>query len=482
MKRKDQDFLNAAMRTNFMVFLHRCFLTLNPGAEFKPNWHLEAIAHRLNRVLRGEVTRLIINMPPRSLKSMSVTVAFMAFLLGHFPHRKTFAISYGEELAAEHAAQFRAIVESQWYRQLFPGMRVARAANSDIYTTKRGFRKATSIGATLTGLGGDTFVIDDPLKPTDALSDLQRNKANEWFPSTLMSRLDDKRTGVIIVVMQRVHMQDLTGYLLDNFNDWDVLKLPAIADSDEHVPIGVDRFHVRKAGEALHPEREPLEFLEQFRHRIGLDVFAAQYQQTPVPPGGSMIQTPWLRYYDSLPDIPGRPDIIQSWDTASKTGIMNSYSVCTTWLRLGPQHYLVDMVRSRFEFPELRKQAIELANKYNPKRILVEDTSTGTSLVQELQAFGINSARAIKPRGDKVERLYVQQDKFAQGLVLLPRAAPYLPELRTELLSFPQAKTDDIVDSITQALAYQFDDNEYDSTMSWVGDTDVPYRRWLAQL
>ena len=177
-------------------FLHRSMLTLHPGISFLLNWHLDAIAYQLERVRRGEITRLIINLPPRSLKSLMVSVAFPAFLLGHDPRRKIFGISYGTDLASKHASDFRSIVESPWYRQAFPRMRVARSADSDVFTTARGFRRATSISATLTGLGGDCFIIDDPLKPIDAQSDAQRNHLNGWFSSTLMSRLDNKITGV----------------------------------------------------------------------------------------------------------------------------------------------------------------------------------------------------------------------------------------------------------------------------------------------
>jgi hypothetical protein len=273
MNRTDQDFLNAALRSDLPSFLHRSVLTLNPGAPFLQNWHIDAIAYQLERVRNGEITRLIINLPPRSLKSIFVSVAFPAFLLGHDPRRKIFGISYGGELAAKHAGDFRSIVQSQWYRQAFPNMQIARIADSDVYTTVRGFRKTTSVNATLTGLGGDCFIIDDPLKPVDAQSDAHRNAVNDWFSNTLSSRLDNKVTGIIIVVMQRVHLNDLTGYLLENLSDWTVLSLPAIAEIDEEVPIGDGKVHLRRAGEALHPEREPLEVLDKLRREHGSDIF-----------------------------------------------------------------------------------------------------------------------------------------------------------------------------------------------------------------
>jgi hypothetical protein len=280
----EQDLINAMLRSDFKRFLHRCMLTLNPGADFLPNWHIDAIAHQLQCVRSGEVARLIINMPPRYLKSLTVSVIFPAFLLGHNPHLKIFGISYGTELSGKHAADFRAIVESAPYRRAFPNMIVSRAANSDVFTTKRGFRRSTSVNAALTGLGGDIFIIDDPQKPEDAQSETLRNSVNQWFSNTLRSRLDNKETGSIIVVMQRVHQHDLTGHLLENSKGWTVLNLAALAEEDESIPIGNGKFHVRRAGDALHPLYESRTTLENLRSELGSEIFAAQYQQSPVPP------------------------------------------------------------------------------------------------------------------------------------------------------------------------------------------------------
>ena len=462
---KDQDLLNAVLRSDFNSFLFRCILTLNPGATFIPNWHIEAIAYQLQRVRAGEITRLIINLPPRYLKSLTVSVIFPAFLLGHNPRRKIFGISYGTELSAKHAADCRAIMESAFYRRAFSNMRISRAAESDIYTTQRGFRKATSVNAALTGLGGDTFIIDDPQKPVDAQSETLRNGVTQWFSNTLRSRLDNKETGTIIVVMQRVHLQDLTGYLTENSDEWTVLSLPAIAEVDEQIAIGPEKYYHRRAGEALHPGYESLATLERLRNEVGSEVFAAQYQQAPVPPGGAMIRKRWLRYYDVAPERTYRTKVIQSWDTAAKNGAQNDWSVCTTWLIHEKHFYLLDVTRGRYEYPRLRETAAALADRFKPSVIMIEDASTGIALAQELRQAGTYAVRPIPVERDKVGRLYVQQAKFESGLVLFPKAASFLAELETELLTFPQGKTDDQVDSISQALAYK---TGYDGSLSWV--------------
>ena len=287
MTRFEQTLFLALMRINFMSFLERCLKTLNPGTPFLPNWHLEAIAYQLERVRRGEITRLIINMPPRHLKSLTVTVAFAAYLLGHDPTRRIYTVSYGSELAQKHARDARAILESAWYRKVFPQMQILRSTDDDVMTGKRGFRKATSVGGALTGMGGNMIIIDDPQKPVDAQSESQRAKTIDWVSNTLMSRLDNKETGAIILVTQRVHMDDLSGFLINERQGWEVLSLPAIAESEEHIQIGESAFHHRKLGEALHPAHESLETLLRLQNELGPDIFAAQYQQTPVPAGGS---------------------------------------------------------------------------------------------------------------------------------------------------------------------------------------------------
>lgn len=463
---KEQDLFNAVLRSDFKSFLHRCMQTLNPGAKFMANWHIEAISYQLQRVRAGEVTRLIINLPPRYLKSLTVSVIFPAFLLGHNPRLKIFGISYGNELSGKHAADFRAIVESSWYRRAFPNMRIARAADSDVKTTQRGYRKSTSVNAALTGMGGDMFIIDDPQKPADAQSEVLRNGVTQWFSNTLRSRLDNKESGVIIVVMQRVHLLDLTGYLTESSDEWTVLSVPAIAEADEKIAVGPEKYYLRRVGAALHQEYESLATLEKLRNEVGSDVLRHSTSKRPSLPGGAMIRKQWLRYYEVAPERTYRTKVIQSWDTAAKNGAQNDWSVCTTWLIHEKHFYLLDVTRGRYEYPRLRETAAALAERFKPGVIMIEDASTGIALAQELRQAGTYAVRPIPVERDKIGRLYVQQSKFEAGLVLFPKAARFLADLETELLTFPQGKTDDQVDSISQALAYK---PGYDASLSWVG-------------
>ena len=463
----DQAVVDALLRSDFQNFLRRCFMTLNPGTPFLPNWHLEAMGALLECTRKGQINRLIINLPPRQLKSLTASVAFPAFVLGHEPWHRIMAISYGTELANKHARDFRSIVEAPWYRRAFPKMRIRRGHDDEVTTSKGGFRKATSIEGTLTGLGGDMFIIDDPQKPADAQSETRRKKVNDWVANTLMSRLDNKETGVIIVVMQRVHMDDLSGFLLSRSDDWEHLSLAAIAEADEEIPIAENDDHHRRAGEALHPAHESLESLLKLKRQIGSYDFAAQYQQCPVPAGGAMIKRDWLSYYQKrdLPERTYRAKVIQSWDTAAKDGVQNDWSVCTTWLVIDKHYYLLDVTRGRYDYPRLKATAIALAERHEPDWVLIEDSSVGTALAQELRGLIRRAVRLVSVERDKVGRLYVEQAKFEAGLVHFPKGTPFLPDLEAELLAFPHGKHDDIVDSISQALHHKFG---YNSTYSWL--------------
>jgi predicted phage terminase large subunit-like protein len=467
----DARLLQALVRQDFRPFVEKVFSTLTPGQQFIRSWHLEAIAYQLERVRKGDIKRLIINMPPRSLKSIMASVAFPAYLLGLDPSRRIICASYSGELAKKHSNDFRAILDAKWYRAAFPKTRIGPFKNNEteIELTARGFRLATSIGGTLTGRGGDIIIVDDPLKPDDAHSDTRRSSANQWFTNTLLSRLDDKKTGAIVVVMQRVHMDDMTGFLTEQSNEWEVLNLPAIADHAQTVACWNGKPYYREAGEVLSPEREPLHVLEALKFQIGSDAFSAQYQQMPVPPGGAMVKRHWVQRYKEPPPLSDRVMIVQSWDTACKGGPQNDWSVCTTWI-LAKQYrwYLVDLFRARMDYPALKAKVESHAKAWKAKKVVVEDAASGTMLVQELRSR-IPGIVAIKPEGDKVSRMAVASAKFEAGQVFLPERASWLPDLEAELFAFPGSKYDDQCDSISQALE--------SAPPSWI--EMIPHEDWI---
>jgi hypothetical protein len=279
---------HALLRQDLYAFTEKCFRDLNPATEFLRSWHIEVIVDALEACRRREVNRLIINTPPRSLKSIYASVAFPAWLLGHEPSGQIICASYAQDLANKHAMDCRALLSSKWYQDLFPTRLLSqRQAVQEFVTTQQGSRLATSVGGVLTGRGADFIIIDDPLKPDEALSETQRKAVNDWYDHTLYSRLNDKRKGCIILIMQRLHEDDLVGHVLGQ-EPWKLVRLPAIAEEDEtHViqTLNGQKRLTRRVGEALHPAREPLEVLRRLRETLGEYNFAGQYQQAPAPVG-----------------------------------------------------------------------------------------------------------------------------------------------------------------------------------------------------
>jgi predicted phage terminase large subunit-like protein len=448
--------LDSLLRHDLAAFTQRCFQTVVPGQTYLPNWHIEAIAHQLERCRQREIRRLIVTLPPRSLKSICASVAFPAFALGHDPRLRIVCASYSQDLAAKHARDFRTILGSAWYRRLFPHTRIDHHKNTEgeIQTTAQGYRLSTSVGGTLTGRGGNLILIDDPMKPAERMSEVKRAAVAEWYDSTLTSRLDCKTQDAIVLIMQRLHVDDLVGHVLDKDETWTHLNLPAIAEEDEEIPLGDGHAYRRRAGELLHPEREPREVLEELRAAMGSQAFSAQYQQAPVPAGGALIKGDWFRTYGRAPDRARGERVIQSWDTATKAGTTNDYSVCTTWLMRGKEYYLLDVLRKRLEYPDLRRTILSHAAAHLATAVLIEDAGTGAPLIQDLRREGKLRPIPIRPEHDKIVRLEAQSAVIEAGHVLLPKNAPWLDDFRAEILAFPYGRYDDQVDSLSQFLSW----------------------------
>jgi predicted phage terminase large subunit-like protein len=448
----DRRVLEATLRRDFGSFVHKAFNSLSPGQVFVPGFYIDAIVYQLERMRRGEITRLIINMPPRSLKSVIASVAFPAFVLGHDPTQRIICVSYSSDLARRFSNDFRALIEQHWYRRIFSGARISRYKDSEteIELTQRGFRLATSVGGTLTGRGGNLLILDDPMKPRDALSDSKRAAVNDWFSHTLLSRLDNKRSGKILIVMQRLHIDDLSGFVLSQSDEWTVLSLPAIAELHENIPLGFGRVHRSRPGDLLAPEREPQFVLDELRKALGGDVFSAQYQQAPVPPGGAMVKRRWVQRYTEAP-FDRSTVVVQSWDTAAKGGPDNDWSVCTTWASIGEYWYLLDVWRERVDYPTLKLKVRELAELWRADTVLVEESGTAVGLLAELK-YEVRGLIGVKPDRDKISRMSVASAMIEAGQVFFPERASWLAEFERELFAFPGSKFDDQVDSVSQAL------------------------------
>lgn len=322
----NKGILYTACRNDLYAFMQKSFYEIDGSQEFKGNWHLELICDKLQQCLDGKIKRLIINLPPRNLKSHIASITFPAYILGHSPSERIICVSYAQTLANDLSRKTRQLMETDFYKQVFKTRLGDKNTENMFETTSNGYRFATSVEGALTGFGGNWIILDDPIKADDALSEVKRNNVNNWYDNTLISRLNDKVNGVIIVVMQRLHIDDLTGHLLKQ-NGWDLLSLPAIGEKDEKFRLSNGNLVGRKSGEALNPELEPLEILDNQRKLMSNYNFSAQYQQNPIPAKGNVINFDDLRFFDSLPNT---GIVFQSWDIALKDGKDNDYSVCIT--------------------------------------------------------------------------------------------------------------------------------------------------------
>ena len=296
------------------------------------------------------------------------------------------------------------------------------------------------------------------MKAADAVSDVRRDSLNEWFDNTLRSRLNSQETGAVIIVMQRLHADDLVAHVQEN-EKWDVLSFSVIAiDNTDYkilTPYG-RRTIRRREGDVLQPALLPPARLEELRKSMTEYNFSAQYQQNPTPRGGNMIKTGWLEYYDPGKERGNFYRIFQSWDTANKAGELNDFSVCTTWGVVGKNYYLLDVFRKKLNYPDLKYAVVQLQKRYLNPVIIIEDNASGTQLIQDLKREGRMLIKPYSPPAgtDKELRLDAQSIHFENHRVFLRRPAAWLRDYVAELTGFPNMRFDDQVDSTVQFLDY----------------------------
>jgi predicted phage terminase large subunit-like protein len=451
----ERDQLDATLRSSLFAFTWFVFDLLHPSDRFIPAWHVKAMVRALDDAVAGRTKRLLITVPPRHLKSITASVALPAFWLGHDPTARIIVASYGADLASKHARDFRAVLSSPEYQRLFPQTRIDPKRNTEleVMTTARGMRKAVSVGGPVTGFGARVLIVDDLMKAADAQSETERRRVKEFFDQTLYSRMDDKTEGIIIAIQQRLHEDDFAGHLIDK--GFEHLTLPAIAEEDltYRLPMGLE--YTRHKGEALFPEKEPLETLEEIRREIGPYAFGSQYQQNRVPPDGATIRWEWFGVYDERPSRSELLVVVQSWDTAHSPEPTADFSVCTIWglSKAGPW-YLLDLWRRQIDYPTLLRAARELKRTWVADHVVIEKEGVGYALLGDLRKEFIGTIHPYLPRLDKESRFAAQSAKIESGLISLPREASWLGAFKNELVAFPNGRNDDQVDSVAQFLEW----------------------------
>ncbi len=480
LERLERARLLESAQSEFLAFVRYMW----PG--FIHGHHHTLVAEAFEDVVNGKNNRVIVSMAPRHTKSEFASVYLPAWYLGKFPDKKIIQTSHTSELAVGFGRRVRNIIASSDFQEIFPGIRLSvdSKAAGRWSTNKGGEYFAIGVGGKLAGKGADILIIDDPHSEQEAVTAVSNpevyNSTLEWYMGGPRQRLQPK--GSIVIVATRWSLRDLTGQLLkqqksDPLADkWHTIELPAILDN----------------GKPIWPQFWSLEELLKTKASIPISKWSAQYQQNPTSEEGALIKRDWWKDWRSA-DPPDCDVIIQAWDTAFTNKTRSDYSVCTTWgvfNRVGAAGkkeaaiILLDMLKGKWEFPDLKARALENFSDFKPDICLIEARASGHPLIFELRSMGIPVQDVATGRGnknnpnDKISRLNSITDIFASGMVYAPLDKKWAQETIEECASFPAGDNDDIVDTVAMALT-RFRQG------GWVGtaldeDEDEPRRRKAA--
>jgi len=443
------DLLNArdACRDSFMEYIRYIWPSFIEGE------HHRLIADKLTRVAKGELRRLIVNMPPRHTKSEFASIYFPSWMMGLKPDLKIMQTTHTADLSINFGRKVRNLMDSDEYSNIFPEASLAADSKSagKWQTGGGGEYFAAGVGGAIAGRGADLLIIDDPHSEQDAMSLPLLDSCYEWYTSGPRQRLQPG--GTIVIVMTRWSTADLTGRLLNrqtenNADQWEVVELPAIFEDSDNV---------------LWPEFWKREELDAVKASIPVSKWNAQYQQNPTSEEGAIIKREWWNLWEK-DDPPPCSYIIQSYDTAFSKKETADYSAITTWGVFSPGDILkdhsgsgealilLDAQKGRWDFPELKAVAQEQYNEFEPDMVLIEAQASGTPLTHELRAMGIPVVNYRPSRGnDKMTRVHAVSPVFEAGMVWAPDHV-FADEVIEECAAFPFAPNDDYVDTTTQAI------------------------------
>src|SRR5579864_1059481 len=451
-------------------FVKQAWGILEPVSTLVWNWHLDLICEYLTLVrdekfknVCGDLEGVIFNVPPRTMKSLLITVFFPIWVWTTKPSRRFMFVSYSEKLSTQHSIFRRSIIESEWYQKEWGSIfTLSRDQNvkSHYENSARGAMFSTGMQATATGMGGDVLIFDDPLNPEQAISQVEREAVNLRFDSTFRSRINDPAKGVKIIIMQRLHELDLTGHVLARESSrWKHVSLPAIAENDEkpwHLSDGT-HLATRKAGDLLWPERLPQSFLDSQRVGMGSWAFNGQYQQSPAPLDGGIIKRQWVRFYRQMPEK--FEFMVQSWDCTFSGGQENDFVAGQVWARSGGKYFMLPYrTYDRLDFGPTMA-AIKACHAKYPQAhaVLIEDKANGPAIISELQKE-IAGVVPVNPEGGKLARAQATAPLWESGSIELPDpqlfGCAWIEDYLHNICTFPKAAHDDDVDATSQALIY----------------------------
>jgi predicted phage terminase large subunit-like protein len=458
--------LAECLADDLAAFAKKSWTILQPHRRLIWSWHYDYLCEQLTLVKQRKLLRLIVNIPPRTLKSILITILFPVWVWITNPEHDFLTASYSLDLSTEHSLMRRYLLRSPWFRRLWSDkFRLADGRNQagQFMNDKRGQMIATSVGATAMGRGCDTAILDDPVSAVQVVSDAERTKANNWIDTTLRSRLNDPSTGAIILVMQRLHELDATGFLLEQEpGAWTHVRIPLEAEEDETWTFPISgRIVQRKAGDILMPERFTPAVVEQQRaHRL---VFAGQYQQRPVPAEGNIIKRVEVRYYGGIDPRTGQPDEklpenfdrkIISADCAFKDLANSDYVAIAVIGIKGRKRYILNIVNQHLDAAATEAEIRRQRAVHHPiSAVLVEDRANGPAVIQRLKV-NLPGVIEINPQGGKIARMAAVGPEWQAGDWYVDRNAGWTESFIEQITTFPNSAHDDMADAMSQASAW----------------------------
>lgn len=453
--------LHRIFRTDFRSFLRKAFYVLYGADSLEENWHLDAIAWALMQVGPDGVLRQQFQMPPRTMKSLIISVFWVAWLLGKNPRQKIWVVSHSVDLAKDLHKTFRDLISHPEIQAIFPELKSYLTIDNDteIRTAEGGGRWALSVNGNVTGRGADKLILDDPMDAKHANSESERKRVSDWVLKTLWTRMNRPSKTPVVVVMQRLHMDDLIPHL-ERVSDWSVLKLPAIFPKDTKIQLEEDEWHNAKAGDLLHPEFLPQKVLDERKTALGNAAFSAQYLQQPLPDEGGMIDLAEFRRYTDLP--PAHDAKFLSVDSATGQD-SGAYTAMIGARVFQGRLYVTGVYRGSIDVPTQVDAIIAAQKKHDIDHLIIENAHAGIALVQGLRrhyeykeeyAGRPNFIEPITPRQSKEVRMEAMLKYVRAGKILLPTEAPWLEVFENELISFPNCIHKDQVDALSQLIKF----------------------------
>jgi predicted phage terminase large subunit-like protein len=435
-------------------YIRQAWELVEPDTEFVDNWHLRAISEHLEAVSGNQIRRLLINVPPRSMKSLSVSVFWPTWEWIERPHTRWLFSSYAAVLSTRDSLKCRRIIESRWYRERWGGafrLTTDQNVKNRFENDKTGHRIATSVDGVATGDGGDIICVDDPHNVQEIHSDTTRESVLRWWDESMTSRFNNPKTGRAVIVMQRMHERDLSGHLLAKEMGWEHLCLPMEHDGRKRM-TSLGPYDVRKEeGELLWPAHFDRKAVEELKKGMGSYSASGQLQQAPSPAGGGIFKRNDWRYYKAFPEL---REVVLSFDMAFKQLSDSDFVVGQAWGRKDADKYLLEQVRARMGFGASVQAVRQLKAKFPQARaILIEDKANGTAVIEVLKRE-IPGIISVEPEGGKITRAYAIQPEQEAGNIHLPDPviAPWVGGFVEECSSFPLGANDDQVDAMTQAV------------------------------